>query len=242
MAAGQAIWSADGTGIILTTFPVEPRRLGVRFYNTRKSRIAVVPAPTWLSPATVPPPQQGQASSASAAASNTSALRWLTPEDEWSARNPKLSPDGSKLIYVVSADSTAHFSASKLMCAPWPSAALTRMPLLDSATVLDIVPVAASSEEFPGLFLAAEQLPRRVRASLVARLCGGARHRTRPCGLIFVFLCVRERGLHHHDGLDLGSSAHSLSIRTPCLTHAPILRAHIRDMRMDTLGTCLWTH
>ena len=165
MAAGQAIWSADGTGIIMTTFPVEPRRLGVRFYNTRKSRIAVVPAPTWLAPTTTPPPQQGQASSASTEATrDASALRWLTPEHEWSARNPKLSPDGSKLIYVVSANSTAHFSASKLLCAAWPSGPISRMPLLDSTAVIDLVPVAASPEEFPGLFLAAEQLPRRVRA------------------------------------------------------------------------------
>ena len=32
---------------------------------TIQSRIAVVPAPTWLAPTTTPPPQQGQASSAS---------------------------------------------------------------------------------------------------------------------------------------------------------------------------------
>ena len=174
LAAGQAIWSADGTGIILTTFPVEPRRLGVRFYNTRKSRIAVVPAPTMFAPATAlaAPPQQGQVSSASAGTSNLSAvLRWLTPEDEWSARNPKLSPDGSKIIYVVSANSTAHFSASKLMCAGWPSGAIMHMPLLNSVPVIDIIPVVASPDEFPGLFLASEQLPRRVRAHLCRREC-----------------------------------------------------------------------
>ena len=31
VAAGQAIWSPDANAILFTTFPVEPRRLGVRF-------------------------------------------------------------------------------------------------------------------------------------------------------------------------------------------------------------------
>ena len=120
LAAGQAIWSPDGTALIFTAFPVEPRRLGVRFYNTRKSRVALVPAPAFLSPAPAIPPQQGISTSASTYNPKTDAIKWLSAEKEWSARNPKLSPDGSKIIFIVSAESTAHFSCSKLLCATWP--------------------------------------------------------------------------------------------------------------------------
>jgi hypothetical protein len=57
------------------------------------------------------------------------------------------------------------------MCAGWPSGAIMHMPLLNSVPVIDIIPVVASPDEFPGLFLASEQLPRRVRAHLCRREC-----------------------------------------------------------------------
>jgi len=162
MAAGQAVWSPDSTAIVFTAFPVEPRRLGVRFYNTRKSRIALLPAPTFTTAAQATPPQQGISTSSSTPAPKADSLRFLSAEEEWSARNPKLSPDGSKIVFVVSAVSTAHFSASKLVCAHWPGGPWSEIGILSTKTVIDIVQVPPSPEDFPGLFLAAEQLPRRV--------------------------------------------------------------------------------
>jgi hypothetical protein len=38
-AAGQGVWAPGGEGIVFTAFAHEPRRLGVRFYNTRKSKL-----------------------------------------------------------------------------------------------------------------------------------------------------------------------------------------------------------
>ena len=158
LAAGQAIWDPAGTAIIFTAFPVCPRRLGVRFYNTRKSRIALVPAPTFLSPAPPALSQQGMwtsyaqkckhtrihanthmracvlacmhasihpslcththayspayggqharagmSTSAASAAPKPDLIRWLSSEEQWSARSPKLSPDGTKMVSGVSA-------------------------------------------------------------------------------------------------------------------------------------------
>jgi len=158
----QAIWTFDSTAIVFTAFPVEPRRLGVRFYNTRKSRIGILPAPTFLTPTPPQPPRQGLSTSASTPVPITDCIRWLSAEEDWSARNPKISPDGSKIIYVVSANSTAHFSCSKLVCAAWPKGPTSSIGLLETRTVLDVVFFPSSSSGFPGLFLAAEQLPRRV--------------------------------------------------------------------------------
>jgi hypothetical protein len=158
----QAIWTFDSTAIVFTAFPVEPRRLGVRFYNTRKSRIGLLPAPTFLTPTPPQPPRQGLSTSASTPVPITDCIRWLSAEEDWSARNPKISPDGSKIIYVVSANSTAHFSCSKLVCAAWPKGPTSSIGVLETRTVLDVVHVPSSASGFPGLFLAAEQLPRRV--------------------------------------------------------------------------------
>ena len=63
---------------------------------------------------------------------------------------------------MVSARSTAHFSASKLLLAPWPKGPASAAEILRTRTILDIVDVPGSPDDFPGLFLAAEQLPRRV--------------------------------------------------------------------------------
>jgi hypothetical protein len=89
----------------------------------------------------------------------------ITPEADWSARSPKLSPDGTKLVYVVSADSAAHMSCSRLCLADWPASPPTGV--LASSTIVDVVGQPESDDAFPGMFLASEQLPRRCASPSV---------------------------------------------------------------------------
>ncbi|KAJ1495951.1 hypothetical protein T484DRAFT_1760956 [Baffinella frigidus] len=152
-AVGQAVWAPCGN-IVATTFSILPRRLGVRFYNTRPSRIAFFLAPTFNPPA---PPTAGMKTSSCEATSSPSKLRWITPEADWAARSPKFSPDGTRLLFVNAAKSAAHFSCSELKVLAWPAR--------DDATPRVVVPIVETPSDasaFPGLFLAAEQLPRRV--------------------------------------------------------------------------------
>lgn len=83
----------------------------------------------------------------------------ITPAEDWSARSPRFSGDGLKLLYVVSADSAAHMSCSRLCVAAWGAKAPTGV--VERKVVVDIVG-EPGDEDFPGLFLASEQLPRRV--------------------------------------------------------------------------------
>lgn len=55
-AAGQGVFTPEG-GVIFTAFSTEPIRLGVRFYNTRKSCLCYAPAPTFSTG--FPPGTQG---------------------------------------------------------------------------------------------------------------------------------------------------------------------------------------
>ena len=65
-------------------------------------------------------------------------------------------------VFVVSAESAGHFSCSKLVCADWPPGPTSAIGILPTRTVIDIIDTPASPKDFPGLFLAGEQLPRRV--------------------------------------------------------------------------------
>jgi len=162
-AAGQGVWTPDGGGVVFTAFSHEPKRLGVRFYNTRKSRLCYAPAPSFLPAGEEPPGVQGsRASSTSRGPVGSAATVVLTSSEDWSARSPRFSPDGSRLAFVVSADSAAHFSCSKLCVASWPEGAAPK-GVLPREVVVDIVHTPTGGKDsFPGLFLASEQLPRRV--------------------------------------------------------------------------------
>ncbi|EKX34050.1 hypothetical protein GUITHDRAFT_119792 [Guillardia theta CCMP2712] len=158
-AAGQAVWTPDSTGIVFVGFQTTPRRLGLRFYNTRKSKIGLAIAPFFSSEATRGAPQ-GQRTSSTTPASSRNPVRWLTGDEDWAARSPRFSDDGKKMMYMNAARSSAHYSSSSVLVARWPPEGAGQ---LERRIVVGIVGLPNSVDEFPGLFLPVEQLPSRLR-------------------------------------------------------------------------------
>eukprot|EP00960_Hanusia_phi_P054693 762744-Hanusia_phi.AAC.2 len=63
-----------------------PRRLGLRFYNTRKSKIGLAMAPFFSAQAARAGASSGQRTSSTTPASSRNPVRWLSCEEDWAAR------------------------------------------------------------------------------------------------------------------------------------------------------------
>ncbi|XP_078340359.1 acylamino-acid-releasing enzyme-like isoform X1 [Crassostrea virginica] len=123
LSVGQAIWTPDD-GIVFVGWKHEPYRLGLTYCPIRQSAIYL-----WDS--------------------KTSSVKRLSEESR-ASHLPRITPDGSKLIYLDNAINGPHYQCSRLM--------MYDMKLGNITVLVDIVK-DPKGDEFPGIF--SMSLPQR---------------------------------------------------------------------------------
>lgn len=145
LTVGQPCFAPDSRGLLFVGWPSEPRVLGLRHYNTRRSRIYLAPD-AWAGA-----DDDGDGNAAAEAARPLTGRVEGGPDH--SAMCPRLSPDGASLAYVSTDPVPWHSSCSRLIVADW--ARLAAGDADAARTVVDVVQDAGDCTDdsvFPGLW------------------------------------------------------------------------------------------
>eukprot|EP00467_Chlorarachnion_reptans_P007269 CAMPEP_0114537610 /NCGR_PEP_ID=MMETSP0109-20121206/29673_1 /TAXON_ID=29199 /ORGANISM="Chlorarachnion reptans, Strain CCCM449" /LENGTH=865 /DNA_ID=CAMNT_0001721517 /DNA_START=146 /DNA_END=2743 /DNA_ORIENTATION=- len=137
ISVGQVEWSPDNARFVCVGFCEEPRRLGLLYYNTRRSSLYLA---------------SGEESK------DEDAVPWtrITGDGDHSPVNPRFSPDGKTLIYTTTEKVWYHMSGVSLRKMAWPTGGDSK-----AETVVPFVRTPGKERGgFPGLWLF--HLPKRV--------------------------------------------------------------------------------
>eukprot|EP01083_Nonionella_stella_P084989 235363_1 len=128
----------DSSSIIAVTYDTFPRRLGVRFYNSRPTRLWCIKLPKYI----VPNSMYDKMEMIRIAA------------NDFSPQYPRFSPNGESLVYLTTDNTFSHLSPSRLRRMKWQS---NQTEDVEIETIIDIPTNVTSKDvliddQFGGIF------------------------------------------------------------------------------------------